>query len=109
MRNGYLLKPYEGMSNAEVVAHIRSLGEDFDNEGYLALAERIAELEDKNRWIPISERMPTQEDGDDHGWLIVRELENQSPYRVYHAMLEWDTITRPDYFYTVTHWKRITP
>jgi hypothetical protein len=64
-----------------------------------ALADRIHEL---TRWIPVSERMPTEEDGDRYG-----------------LVLKWDSITGSvqvdswNHFGThnvcFTHWQRITP
>jgi len=63
------------------------------------LADRIHEL---TRWIPVSERMPTEEDGDRYG-----------------LVLKWDSITGSvqvdswNHFGThnvcFTHWQRITP
>ena len=70
------------------------------------LADRIHEL---TRWIPVSERMPTEEDGDRHGQILIFEVENESPNRGYQQLVKWDAIGEPDYFYAVTHWQRITP
>ena len=70
------------------------------------VADRIHDL---TRWIPVGERMPTEADADRHGYVIIREVENESPNRVYHAMVQWNDIGKPDYFCTVTDWKRIDP
>jgi len=71
--------------------------------------KRLRELHELTRWIPVSERMPTEEDGDEHGEVLVSETENESPYRRYQQMTKWDSVDDVDYFYTVTHWQRITP
>ena len=68
------------------------------------LSERVEAL---TRWIPIAERLPTKEDADKHGYVIIREVENESPKRMYHALVKWSDVLRPNYFYTVTHWRRI--
>jgi hypothetical protein len=70
------------------------------------LANRIREL---TRWIPVEERLPTEEDADQHGYILIREVENESPKRVYPALVKWKYIGKPNYFYTVTDWKRIDP
>jgi hypothetical protein len=72
----------------------------------VALADRIEEL---TRWIPVAERMPTEADADRHGCVLIREVENESPNRVYRAEVRWSDVQKPNYFYTVTDWKRIDP
>lgn len=70
------------------------------------LSERIDEL---TRWIPVDERLPNKDDGDNNGYVITREVENGSPNRAYNEMVKWDYVGKPDYFYTVLYWKRIAP
>jgi hypothetical protein len=70
------------------------------------LADRIHDL---TRWIPVSERMPTKEDADEQGYVLAIERENESPYKKYPKCRQWDRFDDKDYFYTITHWKRITP
>lgn len=70
------------------------------------LSERIHEL---TRWIPVGERLPNKEDADNHNSVLIREIEVQSPSRIYHYLGLIDMIFRPDYFYKPTHWKRIDP
>jgi hypothetical protein len=74
-----------------------------------ALENRINSLEAERRWIPVSERMPTEADGDGNGEVLVSETENESPHRKYTYMKRWNKLNDPDYFHTITHWKRITP
>jgi hypothetical protein len=64
-----------------------------------ALENRINSLEAQHRWIPVSERMPTEEDGDGNGYVEF-----------------WNTRFKMSNYYKydfspfgVTHWKRITP
>jgi hypothetical protein len=70
---------------------------------------RLRELHELTRWIPVSERMPTEADGDENGEVLVSETENESPHRKYTYMKRWNKLNDPDYFHTITHWKRITP
>jgi hypothetical protein len=69
--------------------------------------KRIKELESLTRWIPVEERLPTFEDADEEGYVFIRERENESPHRTYHTVGRYDSLKVPDYFYTVTHWRRI--
>ena len=73
------------------------------------IAKRLRELHENHRWIPVSEKLPTRVDADRHGYVIIREVENESPKRVYHALVKWKDIGKPNYFFTVTDWKRIDP
>jgi len=73
-----------------------------------ALQARIAELKDKQRWIPVSERLP--DDGDEviiwaqNDWEAATFLNNG----VY-GLPVWETLRNFDYelntFDLVTHWK----
>jgi hypothetical protein len=71
------------------------------------IADRLRELHELTRWIPIAERLPTFEDADEEGYVFIRERENESPHRTYHTVGRYDSLKVPDYFYTVTHWRRI--
>jgi hypothetical protein len=72
----------------------------------VALADRIEEL---TRWIPVSERLPTEEDADQHGYVLVRDADNESSGETYHSMVQWDNVGKFEHFYTITNWKRIDP
>jgi hypothetical protein len=68
------------------------------------LANRIHEL---TRWIPVSERLPTEADADQHGYVLVRDADNESSGETYHSMVQWDNVGKFPHFYTITDWKRI--
>ena len=69
---------------------------------HLLLADRINDL---TRWIPVSERMPTEEDGDERGNVLWWSLIGEGGAVIW----EWDT--PPEYHGKIvrTHWQRITP
>jgi hypothetical protein len=98
------MKPINEMSLAECLGEVKLLNGVYGYNDPSLLADRIYEL---TRWIPVSERLPTEADADQHGYVIIREVENESPKRVYHALVKWKDIGKPDYFYTITDWKRI--
>jgi hypothetical protein len=68
------------------------------------LANRIREL---TRWIPVEERSPTEADADQHGYVLVRDADNESSGETYHSMVQWDNVGKFPHFYTITDWKRI--
>ena len=89
------------MTNAELCAFLRgSLRGDLGEGIELTLIERIEQLEDAHRWIPVSERMPTEADENDNGNVLW-----WADYSFDGVKIDvWDF---PDSDYT--HWKRITP
>jgi hypothetical protein len=65
-----------------------------------ACENRINSLEAQHRWIPVSERMPTEADADKYGevmWLHSK---------IGAVITKWGVYRNSVY---VTHWKRITP
>ena len=101
------MKPINEMNLAECLEFLREYGYDFIlTEGNHELADRIAEL---TRWIPVGERMPTEADGDMDGRVLVFERGKYTPHGTYTRFVGWDSLDDVDYFYTVTHWQRITP
>jgi hypothetical protein len=91
----------------ECINALKRMDADLLEYGYaIYIADRIHDL---TRWIPVSERMPTEEDLDEHGNVLASEVERESPNRRYQFMVKGDTIGSTDYFYTITHWRRITP
>ena len=74
---------------------------------FMSLSNRLWEIHEETRWVPVSEGMPTQEDADENGEVLVSETENESPHRKYSYMKTWNRLNDPNYFYTITHWKRI--
>jgi hypothetical protein len=63
------------------------------------VAKRLRQLHELNRWIPVSERMPTQDDKDVLAWCAT-----EYPFAILVNWYEFPTNNR-----SVTHWKRITP
>ena len=96
------MKPIDQMNLAEALAQMRNT--------VLLKSERelCDRIHDLTRWIPVSERMPTGEDGDVHGDVLISEVENEYPYRRYQIITRW-SFDANQYHETVTHWKRITP
>jgi len=92
------VKDIDQMNLAELSNKLCDLHEG-DTVGLLRIADRMDKLHDLTRWIPVSERMPTEEDADTRGkvmWYFWGE-HYESRY--------WNL--RSDY--GATHWKRITP
>ena len=101
------MKPINEYTLQECLDAMKRIDADLLEYGYHeALSDRIHSL---TRWIPVEERLPTEEDADQHGYVLIREVENESPKRVYHALVKWSDVLRPNYFYTITDWKRICP
>jgi hypothetical protein len=101
------MKPIDQMTLSECLEALREL-DPYSNMPpiCIAIADRIHDL---TRWIPVSERMPTEADVDENGEVLVFETENESPHRKYSYTKRWNRFGEPDHFYTITHWKRITP
>lgn len=70
------------------------------------LSDRIHDL---TRWIPISERMPTKEDADESGYVLVHGTRRLFlNVRQETNMWYWDAVTgAPIGSTTLTHWRRI--
>jgi hypothetical protein len=104
------MKDIEDMNLAEAITALRDV--DVITRGYQCNYDAIEELADRihdlTRWIPVSERMPTKQDGDENGYIFTLEREKESPNRLYPCIQTWSDI-RSDYYYEITHWKRITP
>jgi hypothetical protein len=102
------MKPINEMNLAEclwVICNPMEVTLDYTMTEILKqIADRIHSL---TRWIPVEERLPTFEDADEEGYVFIRERENESPHRTYHTVGRYDSLKVPDYFYTVTHWRRI--
>ena len=99
------MKPIDQMALTEVLGHLRfsNFYDELSVENTCNMQADVADhIHDLTRWIPVSERMPTEEDADQYG-----------------LVLKWDSITGSvqvdswNYFGThnvcFTHWKRITP
>jgi hypothetical protein len=87
------MKPIDQMTLPEALAQMRNT---VLLKSEMELCDRIHEL---TRWIPVSERMPTEKDADTRGkvmWYFWGE-HYESRYWNLHSD------------YGATHWKRITP
>ena len=79
---------------AEIMAPYSDLKERIIN--------RLRVIHEETRWIPVSERMPTEEDADRHGYVLWWS-EDEVALPVAHY---WDFTGVPKYHFT--HWQRIT-
>lgn len=72
-----------------------------------ALENKINALRDKHRWIPVEERLPTEEDGDENGRVLVCSIDLRYDTRYYKAW-KFDMVSvEGGTQYLPTHWKRI--
>jgi hypothetical protein len=92
------MKDIDQMNLAELANKLCDLHEG-DTVGILRIADRMDKLHDLTRWIPISERMPTEEDVDENGEVIA--------YSPDPAITVSASGIPPSHHFT--HWKRITP
>jgi hypothetical protein len=69
---------------------------------------RLRELHELTRWISVSERMPTEADGDENGYVEFWNTKCQmSNYYKYDFLTESHGLEITHWSFT--HWKRITP
>ena len=100
------MKDIKDMNLRELANKLCDLHEG-DTVGLLRIADRMDKLHDLTRWIPVSERMPTKEDGDSMGLVFVWH-DTSSPLLKGHgyvAHYHWVPASDEG----ITHWKRITP
>jgi hypothetical protein len=91
------MKDIRHMNLAELANALQRYEFDMLND---QVAIRLRELHDLTRWIPVSERMPTDDDADQFGEVLGT---NDGAYAV--VLRYYDFIARED----ITHWQRITP
>jgi hypothetical protein len=84
------MKPISEMTLAE-------LANAFEFYGYHSEADRLRAIHDLTRWIPVSERMPTKEDGLVR-WYINKGKGGGTMNK------RWSNVP-----YFATHWQHITP
>jgi hypothetical protein len=96
------MKAVKDMSLRELVEEVNFYSQRFP---HLALvADRLYELHDLTQWIPVSERMPTEEDGyifSDRGCVVAWDNEIGI-----HDTVFWFRVINEERY---THWRRITP
>ena len=99
------MKPISEMTLAECLEAIRRFNPFSDkiDHDLLLLADRIHEL---TRWIPVSERMPTEGDGYFIQWWIDddREIGDELAYFPHPEVGYYHPMPKG-----ATHWQRITP
>jgi hypothetical protein len=96
------MKDIKDMNLAELAENVRWL-EYCVNGCVIEISDRLYELDEQHRWIPVSERMPTEADGDGNGYVEFWNTKYKMPY-----YYKYDF--RPErYGLEITHWKRITP
>jgi hypothetical protein len=103
------MKDIDKMNLSELADDLTTLPSCSVRPYVLDTIDRLRVIHEETRWIPVSERMPTEEDGDENGEVLVSETEKESPQRKYSYMKTWNRLNDPNYFFTITHWKRITP
>jgi hypothetical protein len=97
------MKPIDQMNLTELADH-------YDHHfGVTDMTARLRTIHDLTRWITVSERMPTNRDGDEDGYVLISERQNETPHKRYTRYVKIDNLDDPDYFYTITHWQHITP
>jgi hypothetical protein len=67
------------------------------------LANRIHDL---TRWIPVGERLPTDEDADENGHVSVTAVQ-EATGKTFIESWSWDWVEDGVWGYTITHWRRI--
>jgi hypothetical protein len=100
------MKPIDQMTLPEC---IEALGIDFDDTSVRVDLSRINLIADRihdlTRWVPVSERMPTEEDGlnlSDGLCVLVKSAEIPSWHRIV-------PYSRANSLNGYSHWRRITP
>jgi hypothetical protein len=108
------MKPIDQMTLTEVLGHLRfsNFYDELSVENTCNMQADVADrIHDLTRWIPVSERMPTEEDAH-NGQVLVKE-ENWTTdhaYSIaYYKNIEPDVPERQPSEWYVTYWKRITP
>jgi len=98
------MRPISFCKNAsDCVGALREMNElDVQCGRHLILADRIHDL---TRWIPVSERMPTEGDYSEAGQIHLWDAEF-GICRVYHKDIAHDFLKRIPLEFT--HWQRIT-
>jgi hypothetical protein len=68
-------------------------------------ASRLRELHDLTRWIPVSEGLPTEEDGGECMRVLIRYNDGDMDSIFVNDVSQFTTGSE----FWITHWKRITP
>jgi len=100
------MKDIKDMNLAELADRVES-DEDIYHDEYV-FVDRLRELHELTRWVSVSERMPTREDADEDGFVLIRGATKdglvQHDLDLWHYVKDWDST-----HWVLTHWKKITP
>jgi hypothetical protein len=102
------MKPISEMNLAECLEALRDSSEFYTNPNYAypsyvkTLADRIHDL---TRWMPVSERMPTHEDGGEWRRVLIRYNDGDIDSIFVGNVSQFTTGSE----FWITHWQRITP
>jgi hypothetical protein len=106
------MKPIDQMNLAECLAKLRDVSTVLTRNEERQLADRIHDL---TRWIPVSERMPTEEDLHSNGTFRIWLNGGDGLACIHHNKIYvWDDDGFVDYDETnfrvsFKYWQRITP
>jgi hypothetical protein len=97
------MKDIDKMNLAELANKLCDLREG-DTVGLLRIADRMDKLHELTRWIPGSERLPTESDAQENGYVEFWNTKYaMSYYYKYDSLRElYDELE-------LTHWRKITP
>jgi hypothetical protein len=102
------MKDIEDMNLSELADDLTTLPSCSVRPYVLDTIDRLRVLHDLTRWIPVSERLPTKDDADLEGYVLVRGVNNdgliQNDIDLWNHIGDWN-----DKYWELTHWKRITP
>jgi hypothetical protein len=95
------MKDIKDMNLAELANALQRYEFDMLND---QVANRLRELHDLTRWIPVSERLPTESDAQENGYVEFWNTKYaMSYYYKYDSLRElYDELE-------LTHWRRVTP
>jgi hypothetical protein len=114
-------KPIEKMNTVELADEFNPANAEssvrYDYATMYRLTSRLRELHDLARWIPVSERMPTEEDLNELGFVAIydggfidRAIIKKGVVKVWdYEDKSWADFDASNWELSFTHWKRITP
>jgi hypothetical protein len=108
------MKEIKDMNLAELANALQRYEFDMLND---QVASRLRELHDLTRWIPVSERMPSEEDLNELGFVAIydggfidRAIIKKGVVKVWdYEEKSWADFDASNWELSFTHWQRITP
>lgn len=100
------MKPINEYTLQECLEEIRPKTMEVSLPGYKRLADLADRIHELTRWIPVGERLPTEEDADENGAVFAHAIRRK------HAPTTdawyWDAVTEIGIgSHKPTHWRRI--